>query len=236
MSRQTRTGSTIRNTPRYEQSVTQREQGLVAWEVLLDQDEQEQVPTAASQYKIQKSLENPLAFAASDNPDILYWDQAMKAPDRAKFVEAVGAELDRHEKMGNYEPVPLSQVPKGTKLINMVWSMRRKRRIKMQEVYKWKARLNVHGGQQQHGVHYWDTYAPVVTWQTVRFFPYPFHSAWLAKSPTRLRYGLSTGPSRNASLYEATTRIQTQWDHKEDTRTETPTQRLWPKTSQTSVE
>ena len=42
-SRQTRSGRTIRNTPRYAQSVTQREQGLVAWEVLLDQDEQEQV-------------------------------------------------------------------------------------------------------------------------------------------------------------------------------------------------
>ena len=33
-----------------------------------------------------------------------------------------------------------------------------------------KAHLNVHGGQQEHGVHYWDTYAPVVTWQMVRFF------------------------------------------------------------------
>ena len=94
----------------------------------------------------------------------------MKAPDRAKFVEAVGTELDGHEKMGNYEPVPLSKVLKGTKLIDMVWSMRHKQRIKTQEVYKWKARLNVHGGQQEHGVHYWDTYAPVVTWQTVRFF------------------------------------------------------------------
>ena len=72
--------------------------------------------------------------------------------------------------MGNYNPIPLEQVPKGTKLLDMVWSMRRKRRIKSQEVYKWKARLNVHGGQQEHGVHYWDTYAPVVTWQTVCFF------------------------------------------------------------------
>ena len=142
----------------------------MAWEVLLDQDEQEQVPMAASQYKIQKSLENPLAFAASDNTDILYWDQAMKAPDRAQFVEAVGTELDGHEKIGNYEPIPLSQVPKGTKLIDMVWSMTRKRRIKTHEVYKWKAHLNVHRGQQEHGVHYWDTYAPVVTWQTVRLF------------------------------------------------------------------
>ena len=40
----------------------------------------------------------------------------------------------------------------------------------MQEVYKWKAQLNVHRGQQEHGVHYWDTYAKVVTWQMVRFF------------------------------------------------------------------
>ena len=168
--RQTRSGRTIRNTPRYEQSITQRDQGLVAWEVLIDQDEQEKVPTAASQYKIQKALEIPLVFAASDNPDILYWDQAMKAHDRDKFVEAVGAELDGHERMGNYEPVLLNQVPKGTKLIDMVWSMRCKRHIKTQEVYKWKARLNMHGRQQEHGVHYWDTYAPVVTWQTVRFF------------------------------------------------------------------
>ena len=112
--RQTRSGRTIHNTPCYEHSLTQRDQGLLAWEVLLDQDEQEQVLTAAAQYKIQKSLENPLVFAASDNLDILYWDQAMKAPDRAKFIEAVGTELDGHEKMGNYEPVPLNQVPKGT--------------------------------------------------------------------------------------------------------------------------
>ena len=61
----------------------------------------------------------------------------------------------------------MRNLPKGTKLIDMVWSMWCKRCINMQEVYKWKVRLNVHGGQQEHGVHYWDTYAPVVTWQTV---------------------------------------------------------------------
>ena len=136
----------------------------------MDQDEREDVPTASSQYALQKALEDPIAFAASSNPDILYWDQAMKASDRDKFLEAVDIELDGHERMGNYVPVPLSDLPKGTKLIDMVWSMRRKRRINTQEVYKWKARLNVHGGQQEHGVHYWDTYAPVVTWQTVRLF------------------------------------------------------------------
>ena len=54
--------------------------------------------------------------------------------------------------------------------MNMVWSMKRKRRIDTREIYRWKARLNVHGGQQQYGVNYWETYAPVVMWTTLRFF------------------------------------------------------------------
>ena len=117
---QTRSGRVVTNTPRYDQSMRQRSQGPVAWEVLLDQDEREDIPAAASQYAIQKALEDPIAFAASCNPDILYWDQAMKAPERDKFIEAVGIELDGHERMGNYEPIPLSDLPKGTKLIDMV--------------------------------------------------------------------------------------------------------------------
>ena len=116
--------------------MTQRSQGLVAWEVLVDQDEREDAPTASTQYAIQEALEDPIAFAASCNPDILYWDQAMKAQNRDKFIEAVGIELDGHEKMGNYEPIPICNLPKGTKLIDMVWSMQHKRHINTQEVYK----------------------------------------------------------------------------------------------------
>ena len=37
--------------------VTQQGQGLVAWEVLMDQDEWEDIPTAAMQYAIQKLVE-----------------------------------------------------------------------------------------------------------------------------------------------------------------------------------
>ena len=168
--RQTHSGRVIKNIPHYEQSISQRSQGHVAWELLPDQDEQENKPTATLQFTMQKALENPIAYAATNNPDILYWDQVMKAHDRDKFIEAIGIELDGHERMGNYEPIPITKVPNGTKLLDMVWSMQRKRHIQTQEVYKWKARLNMHGGQQEHGVHYWDTYAPVVTWQTVRFF------------------------------------------------------------------
>ena len=164
---QTQSGRVIKNTPHYDQSISLHDQGIVAWELLIDQDEQEDQPTAATQSATQRALEDPIAFAATTNPDILYWDQVMKAHDQDKFLETVSVELDGHERMGNYDPIPIDKVPSRTKLLDMVWSMRRKRRIKTQEVYKWKACLNMHGGQQEHGVHYWDTYTPVVTWQTV---------------------------------------------------------------------
>ena len=77
--RQTRSGRVIQNTPYYEQSISQRSQGLVAWELLLDRDEQEDKPTAATQFATQRALEDPIVYAAINNPDILYWDQAMKA-------------------------------------------------------------------------------------------------------------------------------------------------------------
>ena len=33
---------------------------------------------------------------------------------------------------------------------------------------KYKARLCAHGGQQEYGINYWDTYSPVVNWISVR--------------------------------------------------------------------
>ena len=48
-----RSGCTVRPTQRYMDSMTQSEQGLVAWEILMDQDDSELIPTSESQYKIQ---------------------------------------------------------------------------------------------------------------------------------------------------------------------------------------
>jgi hypothetical protein len=46
--------------------------------------------------------------------------------------------------------------------------MKRKRDLVSQKVLKHKARLNVHGGQQQHGVNFFETYSPVVAWFSIR--------------------------------------------------------------------
>ena len=37
-------------------------------------------------------------------------------------------------------------------------------------MYKWKARLTIDGSKQKYGIHYWETYAPVVTWPAIRLF------------------------------------------------------------------
>ena len=45
---------------------------------------------------------------------------------------------------------------------------RRKRRIASREVYKWKARLNFHGGKQEYRVNYLETYAATLSWPPTR--------------------------------------------------------------------
>jgi hypothetical protein len=46
--------------------------------------------------------------------------------------------------------------------------MKRKRRIATREIYKWKARLNSDGSKQEEGVNFWETFAPVASWSTIR--------------------------------------------------------------------
>jgi Reverse transcriptase (RNA-dependent DNA polymerase) len=38
------------------------------------------------------------------------------------------------------------------------------------EVYKHKSRLNIHGGQQQYGIKFWEMFSPIAMRATVRFF------------------------------------------------------------------
>mmetsp|Transcript_28700 Transcript_28700/g.41073 ORF Transcript_28700/g.41073 Transcript_28700/m.41073 type:complete len:760 (+) Transcript_28700:1583-3862(+) len=114
---------------------------------------------------------NPLlAYKATSDPDTMYLWQAMKEPDANKFREAMQVEIDDHMKGGHWQVVLRSSVPKGSAILPAVWQMKRKRRISTREVYKWKARINIDGSKQIYGVHYDETYAPVVTWATVRYF------------------------------------------------------------------
>ena len=113
-----RSGRAVRLTQHYTDSLSQK--------VLMDQNESEKVPTAEMQYQLQQATAGLTAFTASANPDVLYIHEVMKVPDRDKFIDAMGAKLKGHKDMGNFVPIPLTHVPKVTKLIDMVWSMCRK--------------------------------------------------------------------------------------------------------------
>jgi hypothetical protein len=123
--------------------------------------------------ELQEAMQDPIAFAAkSSDPDIFHYGGAMKELDRAEFIKALEEEVKVHIDNGHWVLMPRSDIPHGHKVLDSVWAFRRKRRIATQEVYKWKARLNVHGGQQEKGINFnfWETAVPVVQWTSIRIF------------------------------------------------------------------
>jgi hypothetical protein len=94
----------------------------------------------------------------------------MKQPDKEKFLEAIEKELDGHFKEKNYELFPRDKLPKDALVLPHVWQLRRKRVTKTGEISKWKARVCIDGSKQKQGIHYEETYAPVVSWGATRFF------------------------------------------------------------------
>ena len=91
----------------------------------------------------------------------------MKQPVKKEFVDAMVKEAKTHLDKGNFSVIHKSMVPKGSKILPMVWQMKRKRDIKTGKIKKHKARLNVDGSKTIHGIHYHKTYAPVASWSSI---------------------------------------------------------------------
>ena len=117
-----------------------------------------------------KAGEEPLAMKASTDPDTMYYHQAMREPDKDKFQEAIKKECEDHFRESNYKLINIDEVPKDATLLSSVWQMKRKRKPSTGEISKYKARMNVDGSKMIKGIHYEETYAPVVAWATIRFF------------------------------------------------------------------
>jgi hypothetical protein len=109
-----------------------------------------------------------MMLSKSGDPDTMYYHEALKQSDRDQFIKAMKLEIQCHENRNHWKLIHKSEVSTDQKILPAIWSMKRKRRLETGEIYKWKSRLNIHGGKQEYGINYWDTYAPVVTWKTVR--------------------------------------------------------------------
>jgi Reverse transcriptase (RNA-dependent DNA polymerase) len=138
-------------------------------ETILENDVEGEVFCLMAMFPDYPTEEHPLlTYAASADPDTMYLHQALKEPDRKQFIQAMTKEVDDQIAQGNFVIILRSQVPKGERVLPAVWAMRRKRRIHTGQVYKWKARLNIDGSKQIKGLDYWETYAPVADWASVR--------------------------------------------------------------------
>lgn len=119
-------------------------------------------------YEGEFDLSNPVAFAAGakNNPNILSQSQMLRAEDSDAFVATQIPEIRGLEDMQVFEYHPASDMPHGRPLLNAIWSYRRKRRVDG-TLLKHKSHICADGSQMQHGIDYWESYAPVVHWLTV---------------------------------------------------------------------
>jgi len=111
---------------------------------------------------------HPFAFAASASDNESYtFREMMREADRADFINAMIDDVRSHEDNGHWElATRSSSIPRRIKPILAIWSFKRKRFMDG-SLNKHKARLCAHGGMQQWGVNYWETYSPVVNWISV---------------------------------------------------------------------
>ena len=114
---------------------------------------------------------DPIVYQASskkNNPDLPSYYEAMTGDDREGYVAAMGNEVKELEDKGTWVMTLQSEMEKrGGKALPSTRAFRRKR-YPDGSVRKLKARLCVRGDKQTYGLDYFETYAPVVQWITIR--------------------------------------------------------------------
>ena len=98
------------------------------------------------------------------DPDAPTFHQALSGLEADKYIEAMKEEITNLKRMNTWILVdrePQMKVLKGT------WAFRLKR-TPDGVAYRHRSRFCVRGDQQEYGVNYFETFAPVVQWSTIR--------------------------------------------------------------------
>jgi Reverse transcriptase (RNA-dependent DNA polymerase) len=140
-----------------------------SWATEITSDIPGEIMCLTAMYPTKDLNTDPLmALAASTDPDTMYFHQAMKEPDRLKFIEAMVDKIMGQMTNGNFVIVKRSKLPEGARILPSVWQMKRKRRTATGEVYKGKARCNIDGSKQIQDIDYDQTHSPVAGWASIR--------------------------------------------------------------------
>jgi len=106
-------------------------------------------------------LKAKAAASAADNPN---WNQAMNSKFANDWWKAAVREIQTLEEMDAWEVVDR---PPDANVVGGTWAFKLKR-YPDGKVKKFKARFCARGDQQKEGIDFFETYAPVAQWTTVR--------------------------------------------------------------------
>ena len=127
---------------------------------------------------------DPRAYAAKfktyndDNPS---FNMAMSGKYAHEWQKAMVTEVKGILKQKTWTSVPRADVPKSTPVLPGTWAFKLKR-LPDGSLLKFKARYCVRGDKQVEGVDYFETYAPVVQWSTIRLvLTMVLANAWVTK-------------------------------------------------------
>ena len=93
------------------------------------------------------------------------YNRAIRAPDGELWREAINAELDALHPNNTWEVIPY---PKGWKIVDCKWVFKYKLAANG-DIARQKARLIAKGYIQVKGTDYNETYAPVASYDSLRF-------------------------------------------------------------------
>jgi hypothetical protein len=120
-------------------------------------------------------VSDPRAYAAKhkiSDPDMPTYHEALSGEHASEYAEEMKKEIRQLIKQRTWESIPRAQVPltsskQRRKILSGTWAFKLKR-LPDGSPSRFKARYCVRGDQQTEGVDYFETYAPVVQWSTVR--------------------------------------------------------------------
>ena len=138
-------------------------------------------------------MSHPIAFHAEMMGDIMYLNQALCQPDADKFVEAVITEINGHVDNNHWKLTKRVDIGKDVDVLPSMWSVRCKRDITTNEIKKFKARLNLHGGKQEFGANYYENLCTRCNLVLYLLADCHWNHLWMGSLPMQLHHSLPSG-------------------------------------------
>ncbi len=113
------------------------------------------------------NISDPRVYVASRrglDPDNPTFQQAMHGPDASEYIAAMKLEIHTLVQQRTWVSVPR---PKHKNVLKGTWAFKLKR-LPDGTAYRHKARFCARGDLQKEGIDFFETYAPVVQWSTIR--------------------------------------------------------------------